>query len=76
MKKAALEGRVHKYGDDVNTDGIIPARYLYTTDGKELAGHCMEDLRPGFRKIVRPGDVIVAGRNFGCGSSREHAPIG
>lgn len=68
-------GKVIKYGDNVDTDVIIPARYLNTTDKKELASHCMEDLDPDFKKKVEPGDIIVAGRNFGCGSSREHAPI-
>jgi len=71
----AAVGRVWKYGDDINTDVIIPARYLFTTDPAELAAHCMEDLDPSFAGKVRPGDVIVAGRNFGCGSSREHAPV-
>jgi len=68
--------RVWKFGDDVNTDEIIPARYLNTSDDAELARHCMEDAEGGaaFIKGVSPGDVIVAGRNFGCGSSREHAP--
>ncbi|MCS7206802.1 MAG: 3-isopropylmalate dehydratase small subunit [Dehalococcoidia bacterium] len=70
-----LRGRVHKYGADVNTDVIIPARYLNTIDPKVLAAHCMEDIDPDFVKRVRPGDIIVADRNFGCGSSREHAPI-
>ncbi|MCX5668169.1 MAG: 3-isopropylmalate dehydratase small subunit [Candidatus Omnitrophica bacterium] len=69
------KGHVHKFGDDINTDEIIPARYLNTTDKTELAGHCMEDTDKDFSKRVRPGDIIVAGRNFGCGSSREHAPI-
>ena len=68
-------GRVFKYGDNIDTDVIIPARYLNTSDAKELAAHCMEDVDPGFTGAVRPGDVIVAGRNFGCGSSREHAPL-
>ena len=68
-------GRVFKYGDNIDTDVIIPARYLNTSDAKELAAHCMEDVDPGFTGVVRPGDVIVAGRNFGCGSSREHAPL-
>ncbi len=68
-------GRVWKYGDNVDTDVIIPARHLNTTDPAELAKHCLEDLDPGFAAAVRPGDVIVAGRNFGCGSSREHAPL-
>jgi len=69
------EGTVIKYGDNVDTDVIIPARYLNTSDPKELASHCMEDLDAGFVKRVRPGDIMVAGKNFGCGSSREHAPI-
>mgnify|MGYP001612370674 CR=1 FL=1 len=69
------KGKVHRFADDVNTDEIIPARYLNTTDKAELAGHCMEDADKDFAKIVKPGDIIVAGRNFGCGSSREHAPI-
>ena len=69
------KGTVHKYGDDVNTDVIIPARYLNTQDPKELAAHCMEDIDKEFIKNVKPGDVVVAGKNFGCGSSREHAPI-
>jgi 3-isopropylmalate/(R)-2-methylmalate dehydratase small subunit len=70
-----LRGRAHKYGADVNTDVIIPARYLVTIDTKVLAAHCMEDIDPDFVKRVRPGDIIVAATNFGCGSSREHAPI-
>ena len=70
-----LHGHVHKYGADVNTDAIIPARYLVTTDPQELAQHCMEDEDPEFIRRVRPGDIIVADTNFGCGSSREHAPI-
>ncbi|MBD3426335.1 MAG: 3-isopropylmalate dehydratase small subunit [Candidatus Omnitrophica bacterium] len=70
-----LKGKVHKFGDDVNTDEIIPARYLNTSDPEELAKHCMEDADPDFPKKVKPGDIIVAGENFGCGSSREHAPI-
>ena len=69
------KGRAHKFGDDVNTDEILPACYLDTTDRQELAGHCMENADAGFAKKVKAGDVIVAGRNFGCGSSREHAPI-
>lgn len=68
-------GRAFSYGDNVDTDVIIPARYLNTTDPVELASHCMEDIDSSFAKSVRAGDVIVAGRNFGCGSSREHAPI-
>ena len=68
-------GTVIKYGDNVDTDVIIPARYLNTIDKKELASHCMEDIDASFVKRVKPGDIIVAGYNFGCGSSREHAPI-
>ena len=68
-------GKAHKYGDHVDTDAIIPARYLMTTDPDELAQHCMEDIDIDFVKKVQPGDIIVAGKNFGCGSSREHAPI-
>ena len=68
-------GIVHKYGDHVDTDVIIPARYLNTQSHKELASHCMEDIDKSFVKRVQPGDVMVAGANFGCGSSREHAPI-
>ena len=70
-----IKGTVHKYGDNVDTDVIIPARYLNTPDAKELAAHCMEDIDAEFAGRVRPGDIVVAGRNFGCGSSREHAPI-
>ena len=70
-----IKGRVHKYGSNVDTDVIIPARYLNTTDPKELASHCMEDIDAEFVKTVQPGDIIVADDNFGCGSSREHAPI-
>jgi len=69
------KGRVHKFGDNVNTDEIIPARYLNTTNRQELANHCMEDADRNFAKSVKPGDIITAGKNFGCGSSREHAPI-
>ena len=69
------QGFVHKYGDNVDTDVIIPARYLNTADHKELANHCMEDIDKDFVAKVKEGDIIVAGRNFGCGSSREHAPI-
>ena len=68
-------GKVIKYGDNVDTDVIIPARYLNTSDHKELASHCMEDLDKDFVKKVNTGDIMVAGYNFGCGSSREHAPI-
>ena len=66
---------MHKYGDDVNTDVIIPARYLNTASHSELAAHCMEDIDKDFVKNVKPGDIVVALKNFGCGSSREHAPI-
>ena len=69
------KGTVHKYGDDVNTDVIIPARYLNTASHQELAAHCMEDIDQDFVKKVQPGDIVVALKNFGCGSSREHAPI-
>ena len=69
------KGRVHKYQDNVDTDVIIPARYLNTKDHAELASHCMEDIDPDFVTNVKPGDIIVAGENFGCGSSRGHAPI-
>ena len=67
--------RIFKFSDNVDTDVIIPARYLVTSDAKELAAHCMEDIDSQFAKTVKPGDVIVAGHNFGCGSSREHAPL-
>lgn len=70
-----VQGKVFKYGNDVDTDVIIPARYLNTTSESELASHCMEDIDGEFIKKVQPGDIIVAGDNFGCGSSREHAPI-
>jgi 3-isopropylmalate/(R)-2-methylmalate dehydratase small subunit len=69
------EGKVIKYGNNVDTDVIIPARYLNTSDSNELAKHCMEDLDKEFLSKVKQGDIIVAGKNFGCGSSREHAPI-
>lgn len=69
-----LEGRSVKYGDNIDTDVIIPARYLAILDREELASHAMEDLDPDFRKKLEPGGILVAGRNFGCGSSREHAP--
>ena len=71
----SVKGRVFKYGDNVDTDVIIPARYLNTSDAKELAAHCMEDIDTEFVKKVQPGDIIVANKNFGCGSSREHAPL-
>ncbi len=70
-----LKGKAWKFGADVDTDAIIPARYLNTTDHKELAKHCMEDADPNFMKKMKAGDIIVADKNFGCGSSREHAPI-
>lgn len=69
------KGRVHKYADNVDTDVIIPARHLNTSDPAELAAHCMEDIDPAFSRKVASGDILVAGRNFGCGSSREHAPL-
>lgn len=69
------KGKVHKYGDNIDTDVIIPARYLNTSDHKELASHCMEDIDKDFVKKVTVGDIMVGGANFGCGSSREHAPI-
>ena len=71
----AAKGHVFKYGDNVDTDVIIPARYLNSSDPKELATHCMEDIDKDFVKKVKAGDIIVANKNFGCGSSREHAPI-
>ena len=70
-----IQGSVHKYGDHVDTDVIIPARYLNTADHKELAAHCMEDIDKDFVNKVECGDIMIAGSNFGCGSSREHAPI-
>lgn len=70
-----FQGRTWKFGADIDTDAIIPARYLNTSDPKELARHCMEDADPEFPNKVREGDIIVADKNFGCGSSREHAPI-
>lgn len=73
MEKAI--GTVHAFPDNVDTDVIIPARYLNSSDPSELAMHCMEDIDPDFNKHAKPGDIIVAGSNFGCGSSREHAPI-
>ncbi|MGE5573616.1 MAG: 3-isopropylmalate dehydratase small subunit [Bacteroidota bacterium] len=71
----AVKGRVWRFGDNVDTDAIIPARYLHTSDPSELARHCMEDADQRFASGVQHGDIIVGGRNFGCGSSREHAPI-
>jgi len=70
-----IKGKVHKFGDDINTDDIISAKYLVSTDAKELGLHCMEAIKPDFAKNVSPGDIIIAGKNFGCGSSREHAPL-
>ena len=70
-----INGKAHKYGDNVDTDVIIPARYLNTANHFELAAHCMEDIDKDFVKTVKNGDIILGGRNFGCGSSREHAPI-
>ncbi|MCJ7546768.1 MAG: 3-isopropylmalate dehydratase small subunit [Deltaproteobacteria bacterium] len=79
MKKSSLSpffrGKVWRFGEDVDTDAIIPARYLNTTDPRELARHCMADADPAFAREVKPGAIIVAGKNFGCGSSREHAPL-
>ncbi len=74
-RRFMLKGKVHRFGDDINTDEIIPAKYLNTTDPEELSKHCFEEKRKDFSKKVKKGDVIVAGRNFGCGSSREHAPL-
>ena len=73
--KMDAHGIAHKFGDHVDTDVIIPARYLATQDEQELAAHCMEDIDADFRKKSKDGDIMVAGANFGCGSSREHAPI-
>jgi 3-isopropylmalate/(R)-2-methylmalate dehydratase small subunit len=70
-----LKGTAFVYGDNINTDVILPARYLNTSDPTELAAHCMEDLDSTFLKKVKTGDIVVAGENFGCGSSREHAPV-
>lgn len=70
-----IEGRIWKFGSDIDTDAIIPARYLNQSDAKELAKHVMEDERPNFFQKVRKDDILLAGKNFGCGSSREHAPI-
>ena len=72
---AVLEGKVWRYGDNIDTDVIIPARYLNTFDPKELAKHCMVDIDPTFAEEVKAGDIMVGGKNFGCGSSREHAPV-
>lgn len=70
-----IKGRVHKFGDNINTDDILPARYLNMIEPQVLGAHCMEHADPGFAKRVQKGDIIVAGANFGCGSSREHAPL-
>ncbi|MDX9871338.1 MAG: 3-isopropylmalate dehydratase small subunit [Clostridia bacterium] len=70
-----LKGKAWKVGNDIDTDVIIPARYLNTSDGDFLAAHCLEDLIPNVKEKITPGDILVAGKNFGCGSSREHAPI-
>lgn len=70
-----VKGSVHKYGDNVNTDVIIPARYLNTSSHQELAAHCMEDIDKDFVRRMKPGDLVIGEKNFGCGSSREHAPI-
>ena len=70
-----LKGNAHKFGDDINTDDIISAKYLVSTDPKELGSHCMEAIAPDFANKVVAGDIIIAGNNFGCGSSREHAPL-
>ncbi len=70
-----FQGKVWKFGDDIDTDIIIPARFLNTFDKDELARNCFADIRPGFREMISPGDIIVAGKNFGSGSSREHAPL-
>jgi 3-isopropylmalate/(R)-2-methylmalate dehydratase small subunit len=70
-----FHGRVWRFGDNVDTDLIIPARFLNVSDGRELAKHCFEDVRPDFVRDARLGDIVIAGNNFGCGSSREHAPL-
>src|SRR3989338_8744180 len=70
-----IKGKAHKFGDNINTDEIIPAKYLNTTDKKELASHCMEGIDSNFAKKIKQGDMIIGGANFGCGSSREHAPL-
>lgn len=70
-----IKGKAHIFQDDINTDDIIAAKYLVSTDAAELGKHCMESISPDFVKKVEPGDIIVAGKNFGCGSSREHAPL-
>jgi len=70
-----IKGKVHKFPNDINTDDIIAAKYLVSTDAQELGAHCMETISPNFSQAVSPGDIIIAGNNFGCGSSREHAPL-
>jgi len=75
MEKMHVEGRIWKFGDDVDTDVIIPARYLNVSAEDELAKNCFVDIRPGFASEASEGDILVAGKNFGCGSSREHAPL-
>lgn len=70
-----IKGKIHKLGNDINTDDIIAAKYLVSTDAEELGKHCLESIKPDFVNKVSPGDIIVAGKNFGCGSSREHAPL-
>ena len=75
MSQKTLKGKAHAFGDNIDTDAIIPARYMVTSDPAELAKHVVEDADPDFAKKVKNGDVIVGGKNFGCGSSREHAPV-
>ena len=70
-----FKGKVHKFGADINTDAIVPARYLNVSEPEELAQHCMEDIVPEFPAKIKPGDIMMASTNFGCGSSREHAPL-
>lgn len=70
-----IKGKAHKFGDDINTDDIIAAKYLVSTDAQELGIHCMQTIRPEFVRGIKSGDIIVAGKNFGCGSSREHAAL-
>lgn len=71
----SIQGRVHRFGSNIYTDAILPARYLNIVDADELATHCLEDIAPSFRESAQPGDIIVAGENSGCGSAREHAPL-
>ena len=75
MTDLRICGRIHAYGDDINTDVIIPGKYTKTLNKEELAAHVLEDLDPGFREAMQPGDIVAAGANFGCGSSREQAPL-